>query len=575
MKSIKVLLCCLSIYCSTIAFSQQNQQKVQSTFCNPLDLNYRFELEAPSRREAADPTVIVFKDRYYLFASKSGGYWHSLDLISWSFVETDEIPTEEYAPTVIAIRDTLFFLASSAKKSTIYKSVDPLSGKWSVAKEQLEMAVWDPALFMDEDNRLYLYWGIMNNLKGVELDYKNDFEFIGKPQVLITYNPASYGWEVPGDYNELIEKKPFIEGCWANKYNGKYYLQYAAPGTEYKSYSDAVYISDSPLGPYELQSHNPFSYKPEGFINGAGHGSTFEDEWGNHWHISTMSISVKHQFERRLGLWPAFIDEDGILYAYTAFGDYPHKMPQSKMNSPKDYLLRGMLLSYNKPIEVSSTYKEFSKEKALDENIRTYWSAESGNEGEWIVVDLLDKCTINSIQINFAEEESTILGRKQERLYHQYKLEYSNNKRNWRTMVDKTGNRTDSPHSYVELYKPVSARYIRLTNYHVPDGKFAISDLRVFGKGAGKVPKGETTFNVTRDKADNRKTTISWTKKTDATGYNIRYGTHPDKLYLNYQVYDSETITINSLNSELDYYFTVDAFNENGITEGKQIIKVK
>ena len=56
------------------------------TFCNPLDLPYRFQLEAPSRREAADPTLVRFNGEYWLFASKSGGYWHSSDMMHWQFV---------------------------------------------------------------------------------------------------------------------------------------------------------------------------------------------------------------------------------------------------------------------------------------------------------------------------------------------------------------------------------------------------------------------------------------------------------------------------------------------------------
>ncbi|MDR2774381.1 MAG: DUF4981 domain-containing protein [Tannerella sp.] len=52
------------------------------------------------------------------------------------------------------------------------------------------------------------------------------------------------------------------------------------------------------------------------------------------------------------------------------------------------------------------------------------------------------------------------------------------------------------------------------------------------------------------------------------TGYNTRYGVKPDKLYQNYQVYGCDSLTIGSLNKESDYYFTVDAFNGNGIREG-------
>ena len=44
-----------------------------TTIANPLNLNYRFCLDSPSRREAADPSIVFIKDRYFLFASKSGG----------------------------------------------------------------------------------------------------------------------------------------------------------------------------------------------------------------------------------------------------------------------------------------------------------------------------------------------------------------------------------------------------------------------------------------------------------------------------------------------------------------------
>ena len=55
------------------------------------------------------------------------------------------------------------------------------------------------------------------------------------------------------------------------KYNGKYYLQYAAPGTEFNVYADGVYEGDSPLGPFHLAKNNPYSFQPGGFITGAGH----------------------------------------------------------------------------------------------------------------------------------------------------------------------------------------------------------------------------------------------------------------------------------------------------------------
>ena len=51
-------------------------------------------------------------------------------------------------------------------------------------------------------------------------------------------------------------------------------MQYGAPGTEFNVYADGVYVADYPMGPYTYQKHNPVSYKPGGYMNGAGHGST-------------------------------------------------------------------------------------------------------------------------------------------------------------------------------------------------------------------------------------------------------------------------------------------------------------
>src|ERR1700742_2011478 len=94
----------------------------QTTICNPINLNYRFCLDTPSRREAADPTVINFRNEYYLFASKSGGYWHSSDLMQWDFITTKDLPLEDYAPTAVIMNDTVYFMASSSNQgSKIYK----------------------------------------------------------------------------------------------------------------------------------------------------------------------------------------------------------------------------------------------------------------------------------------------------------------------------------------------------------------------------------------------------------------------------------------------------------------------
>ncbi len=546
---------------------------VDNSFCNPLNISYRFALDSPSRREAADPMILFYKNVYYLFASKSGGYWYSDNLLHWTFIESNSIPAEEYAPTTIAIGDTIYFLASSGTKSTIYKTSDPMSGKWTVAKDSLPFPVWDPAFFMDDDNRLYLYWGCsnINPIYGIELDYKNNFNLIGRPVALFASNQEKHGWENPGDYNELVDRAAWIEGAWMNKHKGKYYLQYAGPGTEFKSYSDGVYVSDKPLGPFTPAKNNPFSSKPEGFIAGAGHGGTFYDKYGNYWHIATITISVKHMFERRIALFPAFFDNDGEMYAATAYGDYPMIVPQKKISSPEEVYTGWMLLSYGKKVTVSSFIDTLPGYYAADEDIRTYWASDSPHTEEWMITDLENICYVYAIQVNFAEHNTRIFGRH-DSIYYQYLIESSSDGKKWYVLTDKTRNTADTPHDYIVLQKPVKCRYLKLTVSHVPDGHVAISDFRIFGKGNGKKPDAVSGFSVKRKIDDKRTAELSWNKVHAATGYTIRYGIDKNKLYQHYQVYADTSVVIRNLNAGLNYYFTIESFNENGITKSKVIM---
>ncbi|WP_461136647.1 family 43 glycosylhydrolase [Spirosoma lituiforme] len=539
-----------------------------TTVCNPMNLDYRFTLDGPSRREAADPTAIMFKNEYYLFASRSGGYWHSTDLNHWELIKTDDLPLEDYAPTAVTVGDTVYFMASTTKPGgKIYKSADPKSGKWTVANSDFPFALTDPDLFLDDDGRLYLYYGCSNvqPIYVVELDRKTLMP-MGKSTGLFAGNPKTYGWERFGDYNERPEK-PWLEGAWMTKYKGTYYLQYASPGTEFKSYSDGLYTSNKPTGPFKLAANNPFSARPEGFIAGAGHSSTFQDRYGNFWRISTMSISVKHRWERRLGLFPTFFGPDGSSYTNTAFGDFPFIIPKKKITSPAELFPGWMLLSYDKPVQVSSELPNHPARQGVDEDIRTYWSAATGGPNEWMQIDLQQPCQINAVQLNFAEEGATLLGRTADIAYR-YKLAYSDDNCTWKVLADKSTNQQDAPHDYLSFARPVQARYLRVTNLHTPSGQFALSDFRVFGKSSEKLPAPVSELSVIRDKTDPCIVTLNWPKSDGSVGYNIRYGTAPNQLQHTYQVIGKNTLVIRSLNKDESYYFTIDSFNGRGVTPG-------
>jgi hypothetical protein len=255
-------------------------------------------------------------------------------MLDWEFLPIKSLPIEDYAPDVISINDTTYYMASSTVKKNIYYTLNPFEDNWKPMEVTLPFPVWDPHFFRDDDGKVYLYWGCSDvvPIKVVELDRK--MQPVTAPLTVITHDPAEHGWENPGELNERA-KNGYNEGSWMTKFNNKYYLQYASPGTEFKTYADGVYTSDSPAGPFNYDPSSPFSYKPGGFIAGAGHSGTFQDKYGNYWHVASMSISIRHMFERRLGLFPAWFDKDGVLRTFTAFGDYPTIMPDRKLTLKK------------------------------------------------------------------------------------------------------------------------------------------------------------------------------------------------------------------------------------------------
>ena len=86
-------------------------------YCNPLDLPYKFQhYGGPAHREAADPTLILFRGRYYLFASMSQGFFHSEDLVHWDWHFSD-LEAYGYAPDVRQRGEYLYFCASGGNPS--------------------------------------------------------------------------------------------------------------------------------------------------------------------------------------------------------------------------------------------------------------------------------------------------------------------------------------------------------------------------------------------------------------------------------------------------------------------------
>ena len=565
-------------------FDPQNDHP--KTFCNPLNISYNFEpynnnVKANgSFRSAADPMLVNYKGEYFLFATNQGGFYHSKNLSTWDFVFSSfqRLPTDddECAPAAFVSGDTLFYTGSTYRGLPVWYSTNPLSGRFKRKIESVALPFWDPGLFLDNDGRLYMYYGSSNEfpLKAVELNRSN---FYPKSKIMdvTMLKPDIHGWERFGMNNDdSTTLAPFTEGSFMTRHNGKYYFQYGAPGTEFKVYADGVYVADQPLGPFTYQKHNPVSYKPGGFVQGAGHGGTFQDNYENYWHVATCMLSLKYKFERRIGLYPAGFDEDGTLYVSTGYGDYPCLNPTETADHRNGTFAGWMLLSYHKPVRVSSTDSIYTAKNASDEDMRTYWAAKSGEPGEWLQMDLGKVEEVHALQINYYDHKAFQNNRAMD-LYHQYRIFQSVDGQNWTLLVDKSDNDRDVPHDYVELLKPVNTRFLKIENLHMPTGSFAISDFRVFGLANGELPEEVINFKVNRSSTDPRNAQISWDASKDAYGYNIWYGATSGKRYNCITVNGENSYNFRGMDKGTSYYFSIEALGETGRSEMTKEIEVK
>jgi len=583
-RSSAVLLFCL--------FTFEFLLSQQKSYCNPINIDYGYTpipnfTESGRHRATADPVIVNYKGDYYLFSTNQWGYWWSNDMLHWNFHSRKFLRPwntgtydELCAPAVGIIGDTMIVFGSTYTRTfSIWMSTNPKANEWKPLVDSFDIGGWDPAFFTDDDGRLYMYNGSSNTYPtyGVELNRKT-FQPIGTRMPMYLLQDWRYGWQRFGEHMDNTFLDPFIEGSWMTKHNGKYYFQYGAPGTEFSGYADGVVVGSRPLfdGIEIFPQSDPLSMKLGGFAKGAGHGSTYQDNYGNYWHISTIMLSVKNNFERRLGIWPTGFDKDDVMWCNTAFGDYPHYLPADGEKKYGDGFTGWMLLNYKKPITVSSTLGSYAANNANDEDLKTYWSAATNNKGEWIQSDLGNVSSVNAIQINYADQDvdSDRLGKINDQ-YHQYKLYYSVDGKKWNALIDKSNNKTDVPHEYVELERPVQARFIKLENIHMPTGKFAISGLRVFGNGGGAKPGDVKDFIVLRTEKDKRSGWIKWRPVNNAYACNIYYGTAPDKLYNCIMVYDNNEYWFKGMDKLKTYYFSIEAVNENGVSERSKIMEVK
>jgi hypothetical protein len=239
----------------------------------------------------------------------------------------------------------------------------------------------------------------------------------------------------------------------------------------------------------------------------------------------------------------------------------------------KDELFTGwMLLSYRKPITASSVRDTFPASNVTDENRQSFWLADTNRLGEWLTIDLQREFTVRAVQVNYIDYKSGLFA-NDSTVYTRFRIHASRDGKSWETIADLSRETRDRPNAYIELPAPVRARYVRYEHIYVGAANLAIGDIRVFGNGDGRAPPTPRGLTVRRD-SDRRNAFVGWARVPNAVGYNILWGIAPNKLYQTYQVFADapRALEIRALTVNQNYYFAIEAFDENGVSRLSPVV---
>jgi hypothetical protein len=152
------------------------------TYCNPVNIDYTYAIydvhKDISYCSGADPAVVASKDAYYMFVTRSMGYWRSPDLHHWKFVKPQSCYFEgSNATAAFNYKDFVLYVAGDPSGTmSIIQITYPEMGNWEGTNGTL-YNLTDPSFFIDDDEQTCLYWGSSNTypIRAQKLDKKHRF----------------------------------------------------------------------------------------------------------------------------------------------------------------------------------------------------------------------------------------------------------------------------------------------------------------------------------------------------------------------------------------------------------------
>ena len=166
----------------SIGFFTSAQSTKMNSYCNPINIDYTYMIYNSkndlSYRSGADPAVVEFRGEYYMFVTRSLGYWHSTDLQNWNFIEPEKWYFQgSNAPAAHNYKDSVLYVTGdpSGQMSVLYTD-NPKKGDWKIIPAILTN-LQDPGLYIDDDDQAYVFWGSSNKfpIRGKKLEKNRRF----------------------------------------------------------------------------------------------------------------------------------------------------------------------------------------------------------------------------------------------------------------------------------------------------------------------------------------------------------------------------------------------------------------
>lgn len=474
----------------------------KKSYCNPLSIpncpmgdNYGHDAlwytEEPRLdfRSISDPSVLYYDNKWYLYPS------YGMCFVSEDFATFKHVRTEPYnigySPSVIPHRDSFLLTAHS---NGLFIGDSP-TGPFEFVGDFIKpsgstIRPIDSALFADDDGRIYIYWfeqtppdargNFVAMTMGVELDGDDPRKFLTDPVVIHKFNPDNL-WERGGSDNQN-ENYGWIEGQWMVKHNGRYYMIYSAPGTQYRSYCMAAYYSDEgPLTGFKLQKNNPFCEHRRGVVSGAGHGCVQHGPDNTLWAFYTITSCATHPYERRIGMDRVWVNEDGELCCRVT--DTPQIAYCDHQGIDSDSGLLPVNAMLRDRCRASSYENGRNAVYAIDESLITWWQPKEDDKEPYLMLRMDTDYTCEASRIIWRDVNMNVDAGILPGAFR-YVIETRPNigEGEWTTVLDMSENTDDLNVDY-KTFPPTICREVRLRIVGSPQGITpGVAEFTLFGR---------------------------------------------------------------------------------------------